>query len=225
MSWPNNENWAAEINDLTVQSKDGHHFVWTIDCGELSVPSGKLVACDPFAMMSAGNNPFISIPPGRYPVSVTLADVSKKQDRSHIREAYMTLRVAPGTGAYRRVLPLLLEGQEAPELAEGEFCGFGVDAWTACFVDNDATLNCMPNPDDWLEDLFENDDPKCWFSLMDNPEHIRDGIANIPLPLAKNGENIIVVHSGWGDGSYPVIGLYDSNDQLIAVHVDFAVIR
>lgn len=136
----------------------------------------------------------------------------------------MTLRISPGPGVRRKVLALLREGEETPELEEGEFIGFGVDAGTACFVDDEATKSCMPDPEDWYDDLFDNDDPGSWFSLMDNPEVIRAGIANIPLPLAKNGESILIVHSGWGDGSYPVIGLFDEKDRLLAVHVDFAVV-
>jgi hypothetical protein len=82
----------------------------------------------------------------------------------------------------------------------------------------------MPAESRWYEELFENARPDCWFARMDDPDHIRKGIANIQLPLACHGENLILFHSGWGDGVYPVIGSYDANDQLIAAHVDFLVI-
>jgi hypothetical protein len=59
---------------------------------------------------------------------------------------------------------------------------------------------------------------------MDDPSHIREGIANIPLPHATQDESIVVIHSGWGDGHYPVIGGYDTSDRLVRVHIDFLVV-
>lgn len=53
---------------------------------------------------------------------------------------------------------------------------------------------------------------------------IRSGLANLILPLAQNGENIIIIHAGWGDGRYPVVGSFDVNHQLLAVHIDFFVV-
>lgn len=38
---------------------------------------------------------------------------------------------------------------------------------------------------------------------------------------AQNGENIIIIHSGWGDGNYLVVGSFDANHQLLTVHIDF----
>jgi len=224
MTWPNHATWCAELHERTIESESGPRFLWVVDCGSLSVPSGRLVACDPFACMDAGNNPYVPIPPGTYPVTVTLADVSDEQDRSHIREAYATLRIAPGVESYRQVLALAREGEARPTLTGDEFIGFPVDAGTACFVDDLSTKTCMPVPNTWFEGLFENDQPQAWSNMMDDPQHIRNGLANIPLPLAKNGENIVIIHSGWGDGTYPVIGSFDSGGKLLAVHIDFFVI-
>ncbi len=83
----------------------------------------------------------------------------------------------------------------------------------------------MPEPQTWYESLFENEREDCWFRRMDDPAHIRAGIANIPLPLATNGENLILFHSGWKDGTYPVIGSFDAADRLVAAHIDFFVVK
>ena len=99
-----------------------------------------------------------------------------------------------------------------------------MDAGTACFVDDSVIAEGMPDARTWLKDLFENERPDSWFNLMDNSNHIREGIANIPLPNAKNGENLILFHSGWGDGIYPVVGSFDADNALLAVHIDFNVI-
>src|SRR5262249_23212152 len=103
------------------------------------------------------------------------------------------------------------------------YYGFRVDAGTACFVDAAAVAATMPDGD-WYETLFENDKPDCWFALMDNPQHIRAGLANIRLPDSTRGGNIRIIHSGWGDGFYPVVGGYDASGRLVRVHIDFMVV-
>ena len=97
--------------------------------------SGRLVACDPFVMMMPTDTPFVVTPKGRFPVTVTLADVSDAQDRSHIREAYASIVFSPGAEVYRKSMPLAIDGGKRPEPKGDEFVGFGVDAGTACFVD------------------------------------------------------------------------------------------
>ncbi|HYE74452.1 MAG TPA: DUF4241 domain-containing protein, partial [Blastocatellia bacterium] len=89
MAWPNNSTWSAERDKQIVFTDEGNRFTWVVDCGLLTLPSGKLVACDPFAFMRKGDNPHVIVPPGRYPALVTLADVSENLDRSEIREAYV----------------------------------------------------------------------------------------------------------------------------------------
>jgi hypothetical protein len=224
MSWPNDKTWSAEKHQQMVTTDDGSRFTWVVDCGHLSLPSGKLIACDPFVYLQPSDNPHVLVPPGRYPVSVTVADVSENLDRSDIREAYATVRIAPGADAYRRALPLARDGESRAPLTDDTFIGFGVDAGTACFVDDEAVARFMPGNVDWYESFFDNGRGDSWFAQMDDPNHIRFGLANITLPLAQNGENILIIHSGWGDGWYPVVGSFDANEQLVAVHIDFFVV-
>ncbi len=225
IEWPNLPTWGALKDNETVQTVDGPIFLRKVHCGELFLPSGKVVACDPFVTLSPIDCPFVVTPAGRFPVFVTLADVSEKQDRSHIREAYASIVFSTEREKSRKVLPLAKDGQPRLEMRGEEFVGFCVDAGTACFVDATVVGPCMPDPKTWYHDLFENDQSDCWFKRMDDPQHIRAGIANIVLPLAKRGENLILFHSGWGDGVYPVIGSFDSAGNLLAVHIDFLVIK
>ena len=223
--WPNNPTWGALKNAVSVETEDGPRHLWTVPCGELALSSGRLVACDPFAFLSPKGTPFIVVPQGRFPVAVTLADVSEKQDRSHIREAYASIAFSSSVEVYRRCIPLATDGQKRPEPHGDGFVGFGVDTGTACFVDESLIGPCMPDPQTWYESLFENARKDCWFRRMDDATHIREGIANITLPLAKNGENLILFHSGWGDGCYPVVGSFDSAGGLVAAHIDFFIVK
>lgn len=224
MKWPNNKSWSALSNTL-VAVDNGEYLLSTIDCGKLKVPSGNLVCCDPFACMEKTGNSFVKIPSGEYQVVVTLADVSQAHDGSHVREAYASLILSDAADEVtRKCLQPTADGIPTSErLEDGEFFGFGVDAGTACFVDAESLQEGMPDSDDWYEELFENEDDNCWFNVMDNPEHIRDGIANIELPESSCNNNLILFHSGWGDGFYPVVGGFDANNNLVAVHIDFFV--
>ena len=224
-TWPNQPTWSALKNGETLQTEDGPRFLWTVSCGDLALPSGRLVACDPFVNLEPRNNSYVPIPKGRFPVFVTLADLSAAQDKSHVREAYASIIFSSAKEAYRKAMPLAKDGEARPELKGDDFVGFGVDSGTACFVDDSVVGPGMPDPQTWYEGLFENSQPDCWFKRMDDPNHIGDGIANIVLPLAKQGENLILFHSGFGDGVYPVVGSFDSAGQLIAAHIDFFVLK
>ena len=223
MSWPSSPSWSAGKHEAIVAA-ERDVFTWVVQCGSLFLPSGRLVACDPFAFMEPRDNPHILAPTGHFPVAVTIADVSEKLDRSHIREAYASITFRDGTESHRRALALAREGEVRPALEGDNYIGFPVDTGTACFVDDSVIAAGMPDPRTWYEALFENERPDCWFNRMDDPQHIRAGIANIQLPLARNGENLILFHSGWGDGVYPVVGSFDDQDELLSVHIDFGVI-
>ncbi len=97
-----------------------------------------------------------------------------------------------------------------------------MDAGTVCFTDRQAIASDMPPREDW-EGLFEGDEGS-WFGRMDDPDHIRDGIANIPLPGGDGSTNLVLSHSGWGDGFYPVIAGFDAEGELVAVHIDLLVV-
>ena len=188
-----------------------------VDLGVLHVPSGRLGAADPFVTL--GDPLVITIPPGSYPVSVTVADVSEELDGSHPREAYLSCWINQGEVA--RVELAVPEGYEAPPA--GEYYGVGVDFGTVAFVDADALLTCMPEGN-WYEDLFDPAEGGGWFGRMDDPDHYRAGSANIRLPLAKQAENLVLSHSGWGDGFYPVVKTLDADGKLLGVHINLGVV-
>ncbi|UFH60286.1 DUF4241 domain-containing protein [Sulfurovum mangrovi] len=225
MLWPNNVEWSA-MTERVIEVEGERYLLSQIPCGILKVPSGKLVCCDPFSDMQKKENPYVPVPIGEFRVVVTVADVSSKLDGSHYREAYASIIFDENAQEVRRkLLSPTIDGQASSEvLKEGEFIGFPVDAGTACFVDAESLLEGMPEEEKWFDELFDCAEEKCWFELMDNPDHIREGIANIELPLSSQKNNLILFHSGWGDGIYPVIGGYDASGELIAVHIDFFVI-
>jgi hypothetical protein len=214
--------WMALADGAELRTAD--RGVWrlsVVDCGELVLREGQLIACDPFAVLDdALDGPFIKVPAGRYPVRVTVADVSGKGDGSHLREAYVSLLLGGG-----------------PQVRQTLQFGIGVDSGTVCFVDAATVRSAMPHKekstgkdawwDTWHEIMSGYGRPPgadSWATRMADPEHIREGLANIPLPLGQAGENIVLAHSGWGDGGYPVVAGYDDTGAVVAVHIDLYVV-
>ncbi len=214
--WPNHPSWAALKSGPVTQ--DGEQYVLSVvDCGELYLPTGAVGCCDPFVELD-GAHVFARVKPGRYPVKLTLADVSGQGDGSHIREAYGSLLLRDGVEVERRPI-----GQAPDEVLEpGEYVGFGVDAGTACFVDAEAAARDLAE-EGWYSEVDEDGEPQA-FHVMDDPEHIRDGVANLPYPGAQEGVNVVLFHSGWGDGFYPVVGSFDADGELLAIHIDLQVV-
>lgn len=213
--WPNHPSWSA-LREGLVTIDDERWILSVVKCGELHMSTGMLVVCDPFVAMSRTRNCVIRTAVGRFPVYVTLASNS-----TETREAYATILLGKKPEAYRRGLALLHPSEPAPSLEYDEFIGFRVDSGTACFVDAGSLHQGMPvDEGTWQNDLFENESPNSWFNLMDSPAHLRPGLANIRLPLAADA-NLVLFHSGWGDGNYPVVGGYSQDGTLVSVHIDF----
>jgi hypothetical protein len=184
------------------------------DLGVLRVPSGQLGACDPFWALE--RPVVIPIPAGNYPVRVTVADVSEEHDGSHLREAYVSIVISDAETASLGAAA----GTDGPPPPE-QFLGVGVDAGTVAFVDAAAVLPSMPaDPATWNADVFGAG----WFAQLDADTPYPAGLANIVLPLARNGENIVLAHSGWGDGSYPLYATRDADGQLTGIHLDLLVV-
>ena len=128
------------------------------DLGVLQVPSGKVEASDPF--MNLGESEVVmEVPPGEYPVRLTLADVSDEQDGSHLREAYLSLVLADG-------VPVSTE--RSSEL-------ISVNAGVVAFADAEAIPRCMPEEPSWYDDIFENGRDDSWFRRLEDPDHLRVG--------------------------------------------------
>jgi hypothetical protein len=220
------DRWLAGANgSFSWSTGDGEvrHRLRTVDCGDLWLESGRLVPCDPFVTLHPKNNVEVKVPPGRYPVRVTIADVSEQQDGTHDREAYLSLILSDEPAAGWRFLQPRRPREPEQALEEREFIGIGVDAGTVAFVDASAVERLMPDSS-WYDELFDNDEDDSWFAQMDDPANVRDGCANIALPGATAGENLILSHSGWGDGFYAVIGTCTADGRLTGVHIDLDVL-
>ncbi|WP_372344048.1 DUF4241 domain-containing protein [Streptomyces sp. KL116D] len=189
--------------DYTRYFTPGHTFAYetgtigTIDvrpAGELSLPSGRVVACDPFVALGAGESePFtVTVEPGRYRVEAavaTLADPDEPApDTPHLRvaAARLVIRDEPVVTWEHALQP----GQDLAELSDDEFYGYGVDAGTGCFYDaeSDGAFPECEGDEGPLWDAFEEHDHAPGPYLITSP---------------STGHTLAAFGSGWGDGAYP----------------------
>jgi len=196
------EGWGMSgVQDVTIS---------THQIGELVVPSGKIIACDPLIGPDTRYYFKKTIEPGHYPVIVSVADF---QPHADTRIACAMLRISDGT-------PVRWESAFINE--KDDRITYGVDAGTGCFVDLDAAQI--------LEDLFSDEDEfegLCDLILAEMKnnslgKYRTAGWAN--MQINKDTEaNIITFTSGWGDGGYASFWGYDERGKLTSLVTDFAL--
>ena len=199
---------------------DGRSVQLTIvDLGELHVESGLLGACDPYVNLDAPV--VVPVPSGHYPVRATMADLSEAQDGSLVRPAYLSLVLSESEGA--SIEPASTsDGPPDP----GRYWGIEVDAGTVAFVDAEAATRCMPgNRNDWRSEIFDSGKPDSWFEQANSDGPLPVGTANIVLPLATRGENLILARAGYGDdGFYALDRTLAADGTVTGIHIDFLVV-
>lgn len=178
--------------------------------GEVNVPSGLLAASDPYVEIE---NPLVfEVAAGKYPVYVTVADVSNEQNGSHHRECYLS--VILNNNVPVTVVGALPKGKTDDDLSDGTYYGVGVDAGMVGFFDAEAGKNLndsLEDPDDLFDFLEEGLTEKEGASYgIFNPENIEG--------------NFVYSHSGWGDGFYPVKKTLDKDGNITGLHIDLGIL-
>lgn len=196
-----------------------------IHIGDLNLPTGKIIAADPF--FTDAQQPFARrVEPDKYPVFIYMAEI----DELHHRVAYAKVRFRP-EAATKYILAITedMTKEELDELGEDEFFGFPVDSGLAALLDaetNEQLTTRMKllqenNPeadyyDEVLAKEFEEYSGKNQFSraLGDWNDH---------HPDADSDNNVIMFSSGWGDGYYPAYWGLNDNGDTVELVIDFLI--
>ena len=177
----------------------------------LTVTTGGIVACDPptveFDIIPFG----LSIPPGVYPVVLTLAQWPPDEfnDTGGERVAYATLQIQDKQPVHWDLAPF--EGAHPAE------SGYGVDTGTACFMDVEAARifrqRMQADPDYGMvhEDIMEQRGDPNWSWAE---------VAFVPETRA----NMVSFSAGLGDGAYLTWAGYDASQTLVCLTTDFALL-
>src|SRR5690606_26150202 len=132
----NSDDFEFEYN---LDDDMGMQELVEIHVGDLNLPTGKIIAADPF--FTYDQRPFKrTVLPDKYPVYVYVTEI----DDEHFRIAYAKIKFR-SKDASKWVLAITddITKEEMNELTDDEFFGFPVDSGLACFLDEEtnASLN------------------------------------------------------------------------------------
>jgi len=172
--------------------------------GELHLPSGRVVACDPLVEPDA--RPFeVAAAPGRYPVVLGIARLPGGDER--IAAAW--LRLADGTPV--RWEPAALHGR--PDLEEP---AYGVDSGTGAFVSAEAApLLAAALDGDFADEVA---------TAMDANYVDTRNWAVLPVPGSAE-LNFAAFSSGMGDGAYASYWGRDAEGRPVCLLTDFDILK
>ena len=192
------------IQDNEIRELECHHV------GNLVVISGKLLACDPY--YCPDTEPFAAelIPPGQYPVLLSIAHIGERDQRVALA-ALLIDETLPVNWKIAVPSGIDVRGRE-----EYSYC---VDSAIGCFMDADAVAPFTPI----CEDYDDNTDPILQ-TMEKTGWHGTASWANVCVN-EETGVNIIAFTSGWGDGGYPSYFGYDENEQIVCLITDFCVLE
>lgn len=197
--------------------------VEVLGIGTVALPTGKIIVCDPLAdpKMTPLEK---TVPPGTYPVKIYIASTPDSGDRFAIAKLEFSSDKADKWVLATR------EGEDISELNEdGAFFAFPVDAGLAGIFDYQAGEDYNRFLDDFIEknpsgnvyDDFFAAEFKKNAKAPDDPADIGDWI-NFTVPNSEL--SIIMFHSGYGDGLYPVFWGMTNDNRIVSLVIDFFVL-
>ena len=179
--------------------------------GMLNLPDGKVAVADPLVFPEV--KPLSrSVAPGSYPVEV----IWSEQD-SRVALALMRFSQKPVARWEIAARP----GQDVAKLGPAEFFPVNVDAGLAMFASSRfaaafdrrmALLKKQSKSPNYYDDFLARE-------MANDVEFL----IHFPMPADKTA-GAAIIHSGWGDGSYPVLWGLDDDGRPIVLMIDFYVI-
>ncbi len=188
---------------VTLATDEGDIAVRRVALGDLAVPSGRVVACDPLAVPPRTTRP-VTVPPGVYPVEVGVLDLPETGDRI----AWAMLCLADAPVAYWAAVPQARESAQ-PGKREPGISGF-MDAEAAALL-GARLVDPATGPALRAEILaaISAEAGDLW----------------LDLPLDEEGRlNAILFTSGIGAGVYPTSAGYPDGPDPVCLLTDFLLV-
>lgn len=206
-SLPSSPMWAnkAFTPGASLKTKDEMVQFSEQNVGELSLPSGKVVASDVF-FSSLGQLPLNkSVPSGKYPVSILIARYFSS-GAQNIAFAKITFNKAPIVS-----WELATTDSDTGFGSKTVHSRYPVDSGTGCFTDLETAKEMSR-----LADTSSLNDRIIAALGASTPP----GCNNADI-LISEGRNLICFSSGFGDGSYASYWGLDADGKVCALVTDF----
>lgn len=211
-----------DLESYFTEKKIGEAEVDILDIGEVNLPTGEILACDPLVELGEAKTYLQKTPVGKFPVKICVVPSESYGDR------YACVKVE-----FNKNKPVVYElavtgnEKEMDEAGEDEFYGFGVDAGMGCVADKKSQdeyskywkkLEEERNADNPYDDIFEE---LLEESFKKFPKYQRDCGDWADFIIPDTDLNIPVFASGWGDGYYPCYFGYDEKGELCSFYILF----
>ncbi|SIT22394.1 Protein of unknown function [Chryseobacterium ureilyticum] len=226
-----NESWMQkweEIKDKLISPIDIESYftseeimeqkMETMEIGNVSLPSGKVIVRDPLVYLNQKEQPFfVEVPKGNFPVTIAVAKFEDWGDRYAAVKVEFTKEKPV---IYREAL---IGIENIDETDEDAFFGFNVDAGLACITDPEV----VPHVDKFIDELEVENIYDDYFaelfakSYKENPENQRELGDWINWKVPGTDYQIPIFASGIGDGVYPVYFAYDEQDKICGLYIHF----
>jgi hypothetical protein len=198
--------WQAFSDGVPFEHPSSSGTLRARQAADLVVTSGHLLAGDGL-ISDLGITFARTVPLGRYPVILTVAEYSQGDQRV----AYARIQLQPGRRPDRWEMATSAT-QVLSTLQEDEIFGYPVDSGTGCFMDIDAqrALATMTESelDDFTKRFIDRVHTWGWVDFTLDP---------------KSGANIVAFPSGVGDGFYASYWGFDTNDDAVCLVTDFGL--
>lgn len=203
----------------------GATAVDVLTLGDLHLPTGRIIACDPMTELEDAKPYMQTVPIGVYPVQACVIPSEKRGDRY----ACVRVRITDAQPARYECGMTGKENIDEP-INPGDFYGFGVDAGVGCIADvrtRDEAVACTRqlvaagDLEEW-ETPFEE-------ALAENakahPKYQTEYGDWVNWAVPGTDDNVIVTTSGWGDGCYAVYFAYDESGAICGLYVPYILIE
>jgi hypothetical protein len=194
-----------------------------LNIGNLNVPSGKIIVCDPlvsFNWIPLSKN----INPGNYPIKIYIAKTKNAGNRFALAQLQISDKKAS------KWVLAIQENENINELIEDDsFFGFSVDSGLASFFDYQTGIEY----DKFEKQFYEKNPGKNIYDDFFDAEFNKNKInkdnttengswINYIFPTTEL--NITMFESGYGDGVYPAYWGIDEQGEITSLIIDFFVI-
>ena len=195
------------------RDEQAEYVIERYTAGEVHLPTGQVVGCDPLTNADAAPPFTVTAPAGTYPLYVWVAVLYQGAVEQQRRVAALQLVVSDGPPA--RYQMATTAGQDLLELGRDSYFGFPVDAGTATLADLTAVRALAA----WDFERLDATYIPAQIPLAPVPGGIYAAVTD-----EASGANVTVVASGWGDGAYPTFIGHAPSGAVSSFTTDFMVV-
>jgi hypothetical protein len=214
--------------DFHLAFTSGHRFQrdeWQYEMevaqiGELSLPTGKIVAADPGDLDQRVEEYFQrEVAPGRYPVDLAIRHTGSIGKPSEFADT-ACMRVRFRDDPIAEWVIATTRGQNSDDLPPFQIYGYGVDVGMGSFADSAGLVAVLQQYEEQEKTLFD----EFYFEQVLPAYEATEGRNADILLDAATGANLIVCSSGQGDGFYASYWGLSAEGEPVCLVTDFGLL-